>query len=412
MISVVLDELNVAGEAIDLDEHAALVLAATGLVDVRPDGPHRYKLFPRSGQVGAVRVGELQVEVRPKDKVGLAHLLFLLGYAKDPGFDPAFDPIVGEKDDELWPALGHSLARSVDRALAHGVLQGYRTLEESLRTIRGRVRFGDQISRRPGLLVPIEVTYDEFSVDIAENQILLAALTLMLGVPRLDDDVRRRLLHLSARLEGVSRLRPGEPLPRWQPTRLNECYQPALRMAEIVLAHASTKPAESGVGVAAFVVTMWKAFEDFVTVALTEALEGGPGSVKPQLQAWLTGPGAWDEGVLGEVEMAVDLAHLDEFGRPDVVFDAKYKFASPTGQYANADHYQMLAYCTALQVRTAWLIYAAGSGALVTREVKHTGTPGISIVEAPLDLSRSPAEILRQVKRLAEASLPGAAKDE
>jgi 5-methylcytosine-specific restriction enzyme subunit McrC len=217
------------------------------------------------------------------------------------------------------------------------------------------------------------------------------------------------LLHLSARLDGVSRLRPGEPLSRWQPTRLNERYQPALRLAEIVLAHASTKPAENGVEVAAFVVTMWKAFEDFVTVALTEALEDRPGSVKPQLQAWLTGPGAWDEGGWGEVEMAVDLAHLDDFGRPNVVFDAKYKFASPTGQYANADHYQMLAYCTALQVPTAWLIYAAGPDTPVTRRVKHTGTPGVRIVEAPLDPSKSPTEILRQVERLADAAVPAVA---
>jgi 5-methylcytosine-specific restriction enzyme subunit McrC len=396
------DELDAVGETIDLDDHRASLLANTGLVEVRPDGHDRYRLLPRAGQVGAVRVGDLQVEVRPKDKIGVAHLLFLLGYTKDPGFDPDLDRIIGTKDDELWPALGHSLARSVDRALAHGVLQGYQTLEESLRTIRGRIRFGDQISRRPGLLVPIEVTYDEFSVDTPENQILLAALTLMLCVPRLDDDARRRMLHLSARLEGVSRLSPGQLLPQWQPTRLNERYHSALHLAEIVLAHASTKSAEHGVEVAAFVVTMWKVFEDFVTVALTEALQGRPGYVEPQLKAWLTGGGAWDEGRTGEVEMAVDLAHLDQSRRPDVVFDAKYKFASPTGQYANADHYQMLAYCTALGVRTAWLIYAAGAGSNVAREVKNTG---IRIVEAPLDLGRSPKELLEQVDDLADRAM-------
>ena len=47
--------------------------------------------------------------------------------------------------------------------------------------------------------------------------------------------------------------------------------------------------------------------------------------------------------------MAVDAVHTVH-SRPLLVFDAKYKAASATGTYPNADHYQMLAYCTALGV--------------------------------------------------------------
>ena len=50
-----------------------------------------------------------------------------------------------------------------------------------------------------------------------------------------------------------------------------------------------------------------------------------------------------------------------------MVFDAKYKAASPSGAYPNADHYQMLAYCTALDVQTAWLVYAGPGRARVRR---------------------------------------------
>ena len=84
--------------------------------------------------------------------------------------------------------------------------------------------------------------------------------------------------------------------------------------------------------------------------------------------------------------MAVDLVHLDLHGRPDVVIDAKYKLASRTGEYANADHYQMLAYCTALKVPVAWLIYAGG-GLHIRRRVKNAG---IEIVAAPINLRRPP----------------------
>ena len=72
----------------------------------------------------------------------------------------------------------------------------------------------------------------------------------------------------------------------------------------------------------------------------------------------MTGKGADDPH--GDVSMDVDVVHLAQDGTPNVVFDAKYKLASNTGDHANADHYQMLAYCTALQVPVAWLIYAGG----------------------------------------------------
>ena len=217
-------------------------------------------------------------------------------------------------------------------------------------------------------MVPIEVRYDEFSPDIAENQILLAAIHLMLGVPGVPTETRRRLLHLAARFEGVTRLLPGSLLPRWQPTRLNERYHHALGLAEILLRHSSTRATATGVEMSAFVVVMWKVFEDFVTTALTEALSDVPGRVEPQLSAYLTGDGDWTSGMTGkgaddphgDVAMNVDLVHLDPAGIPRVVFDAKYKLASSTGEYANADHYQMLAYCTALQVPVAWLVYAGG----------------------------------------------------
>ena len=207
---VVLDELDPSGRRVRMDSGVAGALAHTQLVEVRPEGDDVWVLYPRD-RVGVVRFDEVQVEVRPKDKVGLAHVLFYLGYAVDPGFRD--ETVIGTPDDDLWPALAYSLAQAGERALSLGVLQGYRTSEEALRTVRGRIRFGDQLQRHPGLLVPIEVIHDEFDVDIPENRILLAAMATMLGVPRLDDGVRRRLRHLTGRLAGVSACTP-EPCSR------------------------------------------------------------------------------------------------------------------------------------------------------------------------------------------------------
>lgn len=176
---IVFDELDSEGVIADIsDDHAAL-LGGTRLVEVRAER-FGWRLVPR-GTVGSARVGEVQVDVRPKGRVGLDRLLFLLAYAKDPGFRPEL--VSASRDADLWPALAESLTRLIRIALGPGVLQGYRTVNEALRTVRGRIRIGDQISRHPGQMIPIEVTHNEFSVDIPENQILHTALRRMLASP-------------------------------------------------------------------------------------------------------------------------------------------------------------------------------------------------------------------------------------
>lgn len=396
---VVLDELDKEGVVRCLTTDEATALLHTALVTVRTEGLDRWRILP-AGQVGATRIGNKQVQVRPKNKVGVANLLFMLGYAKDPGFRP--EDVRGVADEDLWPALAESLVRQGERALEHGVLQGYQTVEASLRTVRGRIRINDQLKVRPGLLLPLEVSYDEFTVDTAENRILRSGLRRMLAVPRLGDDVRRRLLHLDVKLEGVQVMRPGERPPRWVPSRLNQRYQPALRLAEIVLQNVAATPGVGGQVVASFVVNMATAFEDFVTTALKDSLRHMSGRAEKQFGARL------DEVDAGRaykpINMNIDLAYLDRLGRPAVVYDAKYKTASPKGEYPNADFYQMLAYCTALKVPVAWLVYAQGVGEVRARRIRNTG---VTVIEFPLDLSASPVALLRQVDELVAMSVVG-----
>lgn len=388
---IVLDELQTSAEPVELEREVAATLRDTGLVSVLPAHGGLWTVLP-AGRVGAVQVGDLLVQVKPKEKVGLSRLLFLLGYAINPGFRP--DDVAGEENNDLFAALGESLTRHCERALDRGVLNGYVYVEEALRTVRGRIRVGDQMTRRPGMLLPLEVAYDDFTVDIAENRILRAAVRLMMQVPRLSEGVRERLAHIDSKLDGVSPLRLGAPLPAWTESRLNERYGPALRLGEIILRNMS---AEAGLGqhlVASFVVNMATVFEDFVTTALREALDMYPGETTAQYEAYL------DDAMPGltnnqRVRMFVDIVH-SVGGIPAIVFDAKYKAASAGGSYPNADHYQMLAYCTALEVPKAWLVYA-GRGDARVRRVTHTG---ISIVEYPIYLGQEPLALLSSIQDL------------
>ncbi|WP_129787230.1 McrC family protein [Promicromonospora panici] len=378
------------GTPVVLSDDEATALAAARLVDVLRTGPDTWLLVPIRNRVGAVRVGQLDLVVHPKAR--FASVLFMLGYARDPGF--AAEEVSGLTDDALWPAVAETLARLSERALLRGVLQGYTTRDDSLAVLRGRLRVGDQIALRPGRLLPLEVTYDEYESDISENQILRSALHRMMRVPRLPDSLQARLGHLAARMDAVTLLVPGAPLPAWAPSRLNARYVPVLRLAEMILDHVGLSTSHGGVPVASFVVDMAAVFEEFVGVALGEALRGPSpfGTTRRPYATWM------DESA--RVGIRPDVAHIVD-GRVRLVFDAKYKIGTDDGGYPSADLYQIHAYCTVLGLRRGYLVYAGSraEGAVpVAHRVLNTE---IEVVQWPLDVAVAPEALIRQVDEVA-----------
>lgn len=344
-----------------------------------------------SGKVGVARIGNLQLTVRPK--IGIDRLIFLMGYAQSPSFwrdtDVDLDP-----EQDLFSAVADAFARLATRALDQGLLHGYRTTDDTLPVLRGRMREAEQISRRYGLMVPLEVRYDEFTVDVAENQLLLAAVHRLLRLPRISVQARKTLLRLRLQLADVSLLPRGQELPRWQPSRLNIRYQPALRFAELVLAANSFEQRVGSLAVTGFVFDMWRIFEDFVCVALSEAMGAYGGRSELQHRAH------FDEA--RDVSMRPDYV-WSTGGGVRVVADAKYKAQKPAG-FPQADLYQLLAYCTVLCLQHGHLIYAKGEE--VPKRHVVAGSP-VTIHCHTLDLERPPAELLDQVSRLATLMTQG-----
>lgn len=388
------------GLVIELDElgPAALVrlpggveraLAESRVIDARPsvEGSGLWEVRA-AGWVGVAHIAGVEVRVAPK--VPVDRLLFLLGYALDPkGWRD--DTVAVQPEMGLLPAFAEALGRQVDWALQAGLLQGYVAVEEALPVVRGRIRESEQTRRRYGQVLPVEVAYDEFTVDVAENRILCTALERMLRVPRVGSLARRRLLHQRTRLAEVTPLVSGAPVPEWQPSRLNQRYWVALRLAEMVLAATSPDARRGGSGSSGFMFSMPKVFEDFVTVALSERLAAVGGRAVRQDSAWQL-----DQD--GFVPLRPDLVwYLN--GRPAAVVDAKYKAEKPEG-FPNADVYQTLAYCTALGLDRGHLVYAAGNETPRVHVISHAG---VDVTAHVLDLALPPAQLLSEVERLADA---------
>ncbi|MFC1442857.1 restriction endonuclease [Streptacidiphilus sp. N1-10] len=367
-------------------------LAASRIVEAVPDPfmPDLWRL-KASSKVGSVTVsvrGYDPVRLRIIPKVPIARLFFLLGYALNPkGWRD--DPTDAAAHHELLPALAHSFERQTERALRQGLLQGYRRAEETALVLRGRIREAEQIRRRFGSSLPVEIAFDEFTTDIAENQLLKAAAERLLRLDGVPEPVRRRLLRHRASLIDITAPVRGDRLPGWRPSRLNVRYQPALGLAELILRGSSVEHPAGAVRIEGFLFDMNRVFEDFVCVALREALPVG-GSVELQAHGIHLDDGR-------AVRMKPDLVWFDGTRHPLAVVDAKYKAEKPEG-FPDADLYQLLAYCTALGLREGHLVYAKGNAEHGAHDVRNAG---IRIHQHTLDLDQQPQLLLAEINEIA-----------
>jgi 5-methylcytosine-specific restriction enzyme subunit McrC len=384
---VELDELGPGVERL-LTPEQGRSLADSSVVTAAPSPyrPGAWQIGP-AGKVGAARVGDIEIHIKPK--VPIARLLFLVGYARHAAaWRPETVPVAEATD--LVPVVAQALWRQIERAIHQGLLSGYILVEESSQVLRGRLRESEQLRRHHGLPLPLEILYDEFTIDISENRILRTACERMLAVPLVDAESQRMLRRLLRDLSDVTPLHRGDQIPDWQATRLNARYHAALRLAELVLRATSVEHGSGTVAVNGFLLDMPRLFEDFVTVALHEALESAfGGRVDDQDQ------NHFDEA--GQVRLRPDIVWKVN-GSAVAVIDAKYKAEKPAG-YPNADLYQLLAYCTVLGLRSGHLVYAKGNAKPVRHIVCRSG---IEILCHAVDLDQEPEALISQMRDLAQ----------
>ncbi|MFH9426188.1 McrC family protein [Streptomyces sp. NPDC017529] len=332
---------------------------ARRLVDIRPARGRRDGILwevQARRTVGAVRLGQGDgtVMLRIAPKITIDRLLYLLAHAQERRLRWQPDPVDASVRNELFPTIAALFTRAAERALRPGLLSGYRDREDTAMMLRGRLRAAAQLRRRPGLALPLEITYDEHTPDIPENQLLLGAARRLARLPDVPSTLRTKLRRFDARLEGVTAPPPGAPVASWTPNRLNARYVPALRLAEIVLRGASFEYEDGRhVSVDGLLFNMEKVFEDFLASALGAALErhiGGRSQPHPRTHHL-------DDQ--GEHILLPDLVHrlpgADGGLHPAIVVDAKYQEG-----IKRENLYQMLAYCTCFGLVEGHLVSAAG----------------------------------------------------
>ena len=365
----------------------------TGLPSVTiepvPGTEGTYHLTPGS-VVGAIEIDGLSVVIEPK--IGIVNLLSMACYAIGMvKFDrEAFDFL---EEYALPDVLALALAAQAHRAFSHGLLHGYLVEEQALLTVRGRVRFAEQVGRRLDFPIPVELRYDEFTGDILPNQLVKAAAHRLARARLRSHRARRNLGWVAGMLAEVSlREFPPARVPEVAFDRLNGHYRGVVALARLVLRHGAFESGRGGVRARGFLMDMNTVFQEFLTQALREELGASPRTLRSDRELEKL---TLDHG--RRVTLEPDLTWWDG---PTCTFvgDAKYKNLT-SHRVPNSDLYQMLSYATALDLPGGLLVYAQGEVDDASYDVRHSGK---RLDVASLNIAGTLDETLRNVRTIAK----------
>ena len=313
-----------------------------GRIDVVPTGRRGVlRLTPR-GCAGVVAAPTRRLVIRPK--IPLQSLFFLL----DPD-DPA-----SASRDEAAPAPGAEaldflagrLARLLAERSAAGLRRGYRERAEEGPFLHGRIDVPAQLREGPGRKDRLHGRRDDFTADVPCNRAPRATAERLLASALVGERVREAL---RAALRGFDEVRSGPPTPDLfaaaEADRQAEGYGPLLDLCRLLADALGPADAAGPAPCPAFLLDMERVFERYVTRGVLAALAGAGG--------WTAAAQETHEVAAG-VEMRPDVTAYRD-GRPALVVDAKWK--RDAGAPATTDLYQTLAYCAALGVGRAVLVY-------------------------------------------------------
>lgn len=240
-----------------------------------------------------------------------------------------------------------------------GLLRRYRSDEEDLGVVRGRLMVSRQVSVHAMRIDRLACRFDELTIDNPWNQVLSAALHLVRPWIR-DVDTGRRWLELAAAFDGVARRRDALELQSGLPSdRQVHHYKPALIWAGWIIKLLSPNLRAGSNKAPELLFDMNRLFE----AAIASVLKG---RVKDTTMRVATQEADRHLAVLDQppgtpaFRLRPDLV-LREHGVVVAVGDTKWKRIEVDAKGwltpSEADAYQMLAYASAYPCRDFTLLY-------------------------------------------------------
>jgi 5-methylcytosine-specific restriction enzyme subunit McrC len=354
--------------------------------------------------VGVVAAGDASCEILPKvdrhatgDAPSLRRqLIGMLGVAHDlPIADDAATALETQQHT-LLEVLIARFAALAHEAVRRGMPRAYVAHAEDLPALRGRLDVTRQFTTLAATPHRLACRYEEFSDDIALNQVMKAAIQRLRRLARSFAN-QRSLAELALIYADVADV-PAAML-RWDrivPDRTNARWQGLLRLARLILGERFQNSAAGAADGFALLFDMNALFERYV-----ERLLGG---IAVAAGVRLIGQGGrrpclFPEGNAGGLfETLPDLQIVRE-GRTTLVIDTKWKpLSDPTSDrkmgVSQADLYQMMAYAQIYDCDALVLLYPHHGGLTSPFPVHHR----VARIDGPVRLTVASVDVTNHAR--------------
>lgn len=240
----------------------------------------------------------------------------------------------------------------LEKLLSLGLNTGYKTYEDNLSCIKGKILFKEHLNHNYLRNDKIFCSYSELTTDILENRIIKYTLYYLSQGFFLDNTVNSKLLNYYNRLDQISLIPSislSESLNRIEYTPLNEHYRPILSLCELLLRDSSLDEETLGKKtVISFLVDMNILFEKFVVRLFQERIKSEMLNVEEQKVKYAD---------INNNELKLKLDILISYNEKSIlILDTKYKEFEGSPDISHVA--QLALYSNSTGVKNCCLIYA------------------------------------------------------
>lgn len=341
---------------------------------------------PRRHVWDVTPAGVAGVVVTPRRRIVITPKIPLRNFLCLHDAEGAADLVSPENEPGVIDPLAERLAALMRARADAGLHRDYRDAAHEGPYLVGQLDVAAQLRQPVARKDQLHSRHDEFTVDLACNQVPRTLAAALARSPLVSDHVRAALTAALVGWGDVSEVALTAPvLAELRSPRLPGSYR-ALADLCLLLADAVVPSTDSGVTSApAILVSMERWFEQYLTKTIVDAFADSPAKVHVQ-----------QTRVVGEPDVSVrpDVTLTCQAG-PRVVVDAKWKRLAESGP-ESADLYQALSYALLLGAECAVLVYP---GRKVNQELTFPHTP-LRVLLRTLDVAGSRERCQRSRQRL------------
>lgn len=361
--------------------------------------------------VGVIDMEHVRIIIWPKFNRGFEALVDMICFVQR---IPFYQPRKTSSDigtSDLMELIINLFLIELEQLFHRGIVKEYVNEEDNLRQLRGRPDFLANLRENYNLPDSIYCRYDELVTDVAENQVILAALDIA-HLFKLLPVTAKKLHRFRTEFSLLCQPFRGDVWPDFQYHRLNAHYRTAHKLAHYIISRVSVRNVYqfSHEAFCSLLVDMNKLFEDFIRELLMVYL---PSNYKVRGQSpimeSITLNGASYRYIIP------DLLVSDEESNKTTVIDTKYKNYEgkklDTSDIFQLSYYAQYFHNTADAPHLSTIIYPRYSGEESKADFSLQLLPGTAHEGRLQVRSVSIEEILEAVKQGKNEELQQIAKD-